>query len=251
MIAGALLALGIIAAMAAGKRDDDTVGDQGGRDPEGGDDPPAPPPGGETELDGGPNPRIVNLLDASPPEKRIASRPDAWAAVLHQMSFSRGDDPMRYRRVTAHYIVTPNGTIAQLHPVHARINAAHGFNRGGVSIEFAGNLPSEPMSIDPDDYYKPDKFGADQLTVEQVKAGRWLLTYLRDHVHPSLGFELTTVLAHRQSSGDRGNDPGPDVWSNVGQWAVDNMGLSDGGEDFSVGTGKPILASWRTAPRIA
>ncbi len=241
------LGVGLLVAMSMGGPEPD----EGGREDEGGTDPPPPPPGDATELDGGPHPRIVNLLDESPPEKRVASRPDAWAAVLHQMGFSRGDDPRRYRKVTAHYIITPNGTIAQLHPIHARLNAAHGFNRGGVSIEFAGNFPSSSRSSDPSDFWSPDTHGMDQLTVAQVEAGRWLLGHLRDTVHPSLGFQLTTVLAHRQSSGDRGNDPGPDVWTNVGQYAVDNMGLKDGGPGFSVGTGKPILASWRTADRIA
>jgi hypothetical protein len=32
----------------------------------------------------------------------------------------------------------------------------------------------------------------------------------------------------------------------VGQWAVDNLGLKDGGPGFKVGDGNPILDAWRT-----
>src|SRR4029079_913327 len=56
---------------------------------------------------------------------------------------------------------------------------------------------------------------------------------------------LKTILAHRQSSGTRDNDPGPDIWFHVGQWAVDNLGLKDGGPGFKVGSGNPILDDWR------
>ena len=57
---------------------------------------------------------------------------------------------------------------------------------------------------------------------------------------------LTHVLAHRQSSGTRENDPGPDVWFDVGQWAVNTLGLKDGGPGFKIDTGNPIPEEWRT-----
>jgi hypothetical protein len=57
--------------------------------------------------------------------------------------------------------------------------------------------------------------------------------------------KLTHVLAHRQSSATRENDPGPDIWSQVGQWAVDTLGLKDGGPGFKIGSGNPIPEAWR------
>src|SRR5262249_672306 len=57
---------------------------------------------------------------------------------------------------------------------------------------------------------------------------------------------LTTVLAHRQSSGTRENDPGPDIWFDVGQWAVNTHGLKDGGPAFKIGEGNAIPDEWRT-----
>ena len=230
--------------------------------PEGGSD---PPPGGTEPVDGGAAYEIVNLLNESPPEKRIGSRMP-WAVVLHQMGFSRGSDPYRYRKVTAHYIILPDGTIAQLHPVTTKLAASSGFNEGGIAIEFAGNFPAVSQSTDPDHFWRPlpyeyeDKetgeikqhpgFGMDQLTPEQATSGRWLVEYLNDVVLPDIGGELTVMVAHRQSGKERQNDPGPDVWGNVGQWGVDYLGLSDGGPNYSIGNGNPIKQAWRDAPLI-
>lgn len=65
-----------------------------------------------------------------------------------------------------------------------------------------------------------------------------------DHLIQAIS--LTHVLAHRQSSDTRENDPGPDIWYHVGQWAVEQRGMKDGGPGFKVGTGRPILEAWRT-----
>jgi hypothetical protein len=231
------------------------------REPEGGSDPEPPPPGEEIEPIGGDIPEILNLMNVSPPEKRKGSRVP-WAIVLHQMSFSRGNDPYDYKKVTAHYIITPDGTIAQLHPITAYLYAADGFNEGGISIEFAGNFPTKSQSTNPKNFYHPDDWvdkegvkhegmGMDQLTPSQIMAGRWLVEHLYDNVLPEIGSDLTVILAHRQSGEQRQNDPGPDVWANVGQWAVDELGLSDGGPGFAVGGGNPIPDTWRSAPKIA
>ena len=57
---------------------------------------------------------------------------------------------------------------------------------------------------------------------------------------------LTHVLAHRQSSHARDNDPGPEIWYQVGQWAVETLGLKDGGPGYKHPTGgKPIPEQWR------
>ncbi|NVB40302.1 hypothetical protein G6O69_37195 [Pseudenhygromyxa sp. WMMC2535] len=59
------------------------------------------------------------------------------------------------------------------------------------------------------------------------------------------------VFAHRQSSSRRGNDPEPEIWHAVGQWAVTALGMSDGGPGYAVGTGAPIPDAWRRAPTLA
>lgn len=193
-------------------------------------------------------PGAVNLTAITPTSKRHGKRPKLWALVLHQMGFSRGSDPMRYKGVTAHFIVLPDGTIAQLHPIDSYLYAANGFNAGSVSVEFAGNLPKASRSTDPEDFYHPEKNGRDQLTRAQVAAGRLLVDRLSE-AFSRRGWKLTTVLAHRQAVENREIDPGPDVWGNIGQWAIEKRGLSDGGAGFHLPDfgGKPIPSKWREA----
>lgn len=169
--------------------------------------------------------------------KRDPSR--VYAAVLHQMGFSRGNDPSRYLRVTANYAILPNGLVLYLHPHSTRLPQANGLNSGSVGIEFAGNFPSVrggwwyPKGREGDPAYE------NRPTKAQIEAGRALLAHLRNQ-H---GF--THVLAHRQSSATRGNDPGPEIWYGVGEWAKQQLGMTDGGDDFKVGNGNPIDPRWK------
>jgi len=182
---------------------------------------------------------IVNLIAEAPASKRSKRTVPVDAVVLHQMSLSRGDDLFRYKKVTAHFVIAPNGAVAQLHPLSARLSASHGFNSRSVSIEFAGNLQSADGR-----WWRPEEYGRNHLTPAQVDAGRRLLRMLS-----KLGVRF--VYAHRQSYADRENDPGPEIWSQVGQWAVAQLGMSDGGPGYFIDTGRPIPDSWRSVAQRA
>ena len=177
---------------------------------------------------------IVNLCAVAPADKRTKRNAPLDAVVLHQMSLSRGDELQRYRRVTAHFVIAPDGAVAQLHPLIARLYSSNGFNDRSVAIEFAGNL----RSVD-GEWWRPETYGRDTLTAAQIESGRKLLRMLAAH-------GIRFVFGHRQSSNSRGNDPGPEIWASVGQWAIDKLGMSDGGPDYAIGTGRPIPADWRT-----
>jgi hypothetical protein len=177
---------------------------------------------------------IVNLCAEAPASKRSKRTAPIDAVVLHQMSLSRGDDLLRYKKVTAHFVIAPNGAVAQLHPLSARLSASHGFNGRSVSIEFAGNL----QSVD-GHWWRPDDYGRNYLTPAQVEAGRRLLKLLR-----TLGVRF--VFAHRQSYAERQNDPGPEIWSRVGEWAIAELAMSDGGPGYFIDTGHPIPEEWRS-----
>ena len=159
------------------------------------------------------------------------------ALVLHQMAccFKRKDPLKSYLSLKAHFAILPDGKILQMHPVTELIWASNGFNSGSVAVEFAGNFPDIKGK-----WWQGDKFGRDRATAAQIDAGRRLIRYLVSTIG------LRTVLAHRQSSSQRENDPGPDIWYHVGQWAVDNLGLEDGGPGFKVDDGNPIPDSWRS-----
>lgn len=183
---------------------------------------------------------IVDRTAHSPQSKRVRTRDlsTVYALVLHQTAFSRGNRRDRYDRVTAHFVVLPDGTTIQLHPESAYLNSSNGLNRGSVAVEFVGNFPNTSGR-----WWRGDKFGRHTPSAAQIAAGRRLVRHLITRIG------LTHILAHRQSSRTRANDPGPDIWKGVGQWAVDSQGLSDGGPTFRVGTGQTIPDNWRTWSR--
>ena len=83
---------------------------------------------------------IVDLRHLAPASKRGRRSRPVDAVMLHQMGFSRGSDLHRYLNVTAHFVVMPDGSVGQLHPLSARLPASNGFNSRSVAIEFAGNF---------------------------------------------------------------------------------------------------------------
>lgn len=182
--------------------------------------------------------RIIDLTAKADKSNRKGTRDpkSVYALVLHQMACcANRKDPLKsYLKIGSHFAILRDGKILQLHPVSALVWASNGFNSRSVAVEFAGNLPSTRGK-----WWKGDKYGKNHLTPEQVDAGRYLIRWLIK----SMG--LTHVLAHRQSSGTRENDPGPDIWYHVGQWAIDNLKLRDGGPGFKIGTGNAIPDEWR------
>ncbi|HEU4479081.1 MAG TPA: peptidoglycan recognition family protein, partial [Pyrinomonadaceae bacterium] len=190
--------------------------------------------------------RIIDLTAKADKSQRLRIRPPekVWALVLHQMAccFKVKDPLTRFLKMAPHFAILPDGRILQIHPLQAYTPASNGFNAGSVAVEFAGNFPNTKgkwwISKELNTAAKR-KANQNQVTPQQIESGRYLVQYLKRTIG------LKTILAHRQSSGTRENDPGPDIWYNVGQWAVDNLGLSDGGAGFKVGTGNPLPDLWR------
>jgi len=182
--------------------------------------------------------RIIDLTATADKTLRKGTREPkkVYALVLHQMAccFKPKDPLKRFLSLNAHFAILADGRILQLHPASALLWASNGFNAGSVAVEFAGNFPSTAGK-----WWEGAKFGTDHVTKEQLEAGRYLVDYLKRTIG------ITHVLAHRQSSPTRENDPGPDIWYHVGQWAIENRGMKDGGPGFKVTQGNPIPDSWR------
>lgn len=184
---------------------------------------------------------ILNLTDESDHTRRIRERPasNVDSLVLHQMGFSRGDNPKSYLGVKAHFIIMQNGTIAQLHNITDYLYSSNGLNSRSVAVEFAGNFPSargrwwHPSGTS--ESKKPER--QHRVSHQQVSAGLFLIGYLM--YDPGIRF----LFAHRQS-GTHHNCPGPGIWYNIGEEGL-KMGLSDGGPNFSMGQGRTIPDSWR------
>lgn len=157
------------------------------------------------------------------------------AIVLHSMSFDWGNSIPPYDRVKAHFAVLRNGDILYLHDISEYLNASHDFNRHGIAIEFAGNPPGTDGKA-----YKAEKYGIHIPTLSQLESGRRLVRLLVQ----TRGIRF--IYGHRQSCNKI--CPGPHIWYNVGRWAVRNLGLSSGGEDYSTSnkycTGTVIPAAW-------
>ncbi|MCP4674105.1 MAG: hypothetical protein GY854_01005 [Deltaproteobacteria bacterium] len=153
--------------------------------------------------------------------------------TLHQMAFSRGNQIGKYDKVTAHYIVTPGGAIAQLHDITASLWSSNHLNRFTVAVEFAGNFRNSKGLWG-------GRFSPNYLTPRQVTAGRHLLKHVRD-VHG-----IKKVYAHIQGRGaDRANCCGPEIWKSIAAWAMSPGGL--GFEDTTAetyGPGWPIPKKW-------
>ncbi|MEQ1747586.1 MAG: N-acetylmuramoyl-L-alanine amidase [Saprospiraceae bacterium] len=167
------------------------------------------------------------------------------AVVLHQTAGGLNNDPNHYLWVGAHFVVLPNGRIIQLYPESRVVYHANSFNSRSVGIEFAGTFASDTGKCwwDSGKYVNRGYGGSSRMcgepTAAQIASGRRLLTALKTRI-PSLKY----VFAHRQASSSRDNDPGPTVWLQVGEWAKQRLGLSDGG-NYKEGSGNPIPDSWR------
>lgn len=166
-----------------------------------------------------------------------------YALVLHQMACCRQRREGGYDTIGVHYAILQDGRILQLQPIEALMYASNSFNPRSVAVEFAGNFPNMKGG-----WWNPLEMGCDRLTKAQVDSGRYLIDHLRRELSGGKG--LTHILAHRQSSKDRENDPGPDIWYHVGEWAINKYKLSDGGRGSSYG-GYAIPDEWRAWGRIS
>lgn len=153
--------------------------------------------------------------------------------VLHQMGFSRGDAIEKYYPVTAHFIVTRNGAIAQLHDFEESLYASNFLNGSTIAIEFAGNLRNDRGR------WWQGGSSEDLLAPEQVAAGRYILDIVRS-------YGIRKVYAHRQATGGRrANCCGPEIWRSIAEHAILNLGYEDT-RDKTFGPGSKIPETWRT-----
>ncbi len=166
-----------------------------------------------------------------------------FSLVLHQMAFTRSkngvpSDPNKFLKIGAHFCILRDGRIIQLHPISRMIWHAQCLSHKSVGVEFEGNFPNinGKWWKDKDSKY----IQKDIPSQAQYDSGMFLAKYLK------VILSITNINAHRQSSENRTNDPGPHIWKNVGEWAISNLGLTDGGNAGKCGTGSAIDPRWRT-----
>jgi N-acetyl-anhydromuramyl-L-alanine amidase AmpD len=133
--------------------------------------------------------------------------------------------------VHAHWTCFRDGVAVQAYPLEWWVHHGNGWNGTDVGIEVEGKY--EGKIGNPID--APDGFDV----ALPIQAAREAVQETLQR-HPTVRY----IHAHRQSSGDRGNDPGRLLWREVALWAVANLGLV-AEPDRVIGTGKALPADWR------
>ncbi len=177
-----------------------------------------------------------------------ATRGRPWSTVtgicLHQTACVLGERPTRWRTVGAHYGVTRSGQVLWLHDENRIVIHGNGWNAKTVGIEIDGlyaGVEGRPDTVWDDPSTKTREV-AQSLTMEAQRATCELIRFIVSNVAKH-GGEVTKLVAHRQSSMDRRNDPGEGIWKGVALPMMAELGLDDGGDGFEIG-GRPIPVEW-------
>ena len=136
----------------------------------------------------------------------------------------------KYYDFSVHFVIAPNGTIYQIHDESVRCYGSSGFNSRSVAVEFVGHFKQGNGK-----WNKNNKL-RHKPTREQIESGRKLVKCLKRTIN------IKYVLAHAQAANK--NCPGPEIWFNVGEWAIDN-GFSEDGTNITAAGGKSIPSIWR------
>jgi hypothetical protein len=140
--------------------------------------------------------------------------------VLHQMDVTHSaplpdmtsdtniDSDHSLDHVIAHFIVRTDGTLIYTHDIEHTLNDGGG--RRGIDIEFEGDFGCRPTPSDP------------RLSEAAIRGGRRLLLWL-DGFLPGLSHIHPHGQVQRGDPSKLHTCCGPDVWMNVGEWAVQNF----------------------------
>lgn len=183
---------------------------------------------------------LVDLRTKAPKNYVVRDRPaeDVTAIVLHQTGFSgwKPDNP-NWAKIKSHFVVRRDGKVQiNFDPTKRMLYGSNKANASAITLEHEGNYPNAAGV-----WWSGDKFGEDHLedAPEQVAASRRLVELLSER------YPIEHVYAHRQWAPDRANCPGPDLWRAVGEYAVKQLGLDDGGPGWHAPDGEAIPETWR------
>ncbi len=173
----------------------------------------------------------------------VTDRPIAGVTgiCLHQTACNLGERVERYDTVGAHLCVTRQGKIIWLHDFDRLVCHGNGWNNGTVGIEIDGlyaGVEGDPATVW-DDPSTPTKEQGQQLTAATCEAVKDVIRWIKGELP-----QVNALVAHRQASSSRRNDPGSAIWHQIALPMHDELGLSDGGIGFVLGGGLPIPEAW-------
>lgn len=218
---------------------------------------PAEAPGEVTDAD---LELVARLLDAAapPPDMLADARATAsrafvrghrpWTSVtgicLHQTACVLGERPERWASIGAHVGVTRGGRVVWLHDFTSLVIHGNGFNAHTVGIELDGTYAG--VEGDPRTFWRPaadprrqPQSPTAELVASARAAVRWICAEVARH-----GGAVSLLVAHRQASAERQSDPGSALWQAVALPLMSELGLSDGGPSYKLGSGQPIPGAW-------
>lgn len=190
-------------------------------------------------------------------DRRVAATRDhvfgrrPWTGVtgitLHQTACTLGENPPRWDSIGAHVGVTRAGRVIWIHDFTSLVAHGNGWNSKCVGIEMDGlyeGIEGDPSTLW-DDPSTATRERASMVTPELVASARaairWICAEVAAH-----GGRVGALVAHRQSSKDRRNDPGSALWQAVALPMQASLGLSSiGGQ--AIGSGYPIPEAWDPA----
>jgi hypothetical protein len=129
---------------------------------------------------------------------------------LHQAACYLGERPARYDTGGAHVFVTRQGRVIWLHDFDRWVCAANGWNDGTISIEIDGLYAGFIGGRVWDNPRTPQREVGMELTPEAARAALQVIEWIRAQV-PG----VRVIVAHRQASADRPDDPGEAIWKAV------------------------------------
>lgn len=136
--------------------------------------------------------------------------------VVHTAG-SNGLHPDRWLGVPSHAAVANDATAVLQHRMQAYLWAAHAANRYSVSLEIAGDRV---------------------ITPAQIPVARALVRYFFEERQRHVEGQMY-IAPHMFSHRSRVNDCGPQIWNEVGVWAMDTFGL-ELGPVVGTGSGMPF-----------
>jgi len=204
-------------------------------------------------------PNMVIIKDGHKLKKGRGTRDmtKVTGACLHQTACVLGENEEKWHNIACAIGITRKGKIIWVNDFEDYVWHGHGFNRYTIGIEIDGHFAGLEELLDgewvPDlrTYWKPKSRPNRKplsVTPEQIEACKAVLRWLVKVVE-EMGGTMRFVVAHRQSAASRISDPGEKVWKTIVLPIIEELGLSDGGEDYFLAgkdgrSGKPIPERW-------
>lgn len=181
--------------------------------------------------------------------RSVDKGPRSWSNVrgicLHQTACVMGENAPRYDGIGAHIAITRSGKVFHMHDFNRLVWHGNGWNAQTVGVEIDGlyaGIQGDAKTVWDNPETVRHETGQD-LTEAAAESARQTIRWICQEIERN-GGKANVLVAHRQSSDARRNDPGSEIWQRVALPMHAELGLNDGGTGFKIGTGAPIPEAW-------